>query len=135
MVRDLGLEHGVTGYIYHTVPMALYGWLRSPADFRRAVEDVIALGGDADTTGAIVGALAGATLGARAIPTDWLQGIADWPFSVSWMRSLADSLTNRLSPSDDWQVPRIFWPGLLGRNLLFLSLVLAHAGRRLLPPY
>src|SRR5262249_13042069 len=53
----LGQRRGVSGYVYHTVPVALYAWLRRPGDFRRAVEDVIALGGDADSTGAITGAL------------------------------------------------------------------------------
>lgn len=29
----------------------------------------------------------------------------------------------------------LFWPGVIPRNLLFFVLVLAHALRRLLPPY
>ena len=29
----LGLQRGVTGYVYHTVPLALYCWLRHPNDF------------------------------------------------------------------------------------------------------
>ena len=29
----------------------------------------------------------------------------------------------------------LFWPGLIPRNLFFLSVVLAHGFRRLLPPY
>src|SRR5262249_15937531 len=62
-VSALGLRRGVTGYIYHTVPMALFCWLRFPGDFHRAVEEVILLGGDTDTTGAITGAIAGATVG------------------------------------------------------------------------
>ena len=36
------LSRGVTGYIYHTVPIVLYAWLSFPTDFRRAVEEVIA---------------------------------------------------------------------------------------------
>ena len=67
-VAALQLERGVTGYINHTVPVALYCWLRWPSDFRHAVEDAIVAGGDTDTTAAIVGGLAGATLGVRAIP-------------------------------------------------------------------
>jgi ADP-ribosylglycohydrolase len=68
----LGLAHGVSGYVNHTVPVALYCWLRYPDDFRTAVESAILLGGDTDTVGAIVGGLAGATLGADAIPNEWL---------------------------------------------------------------
>jgi hypothetical protein len=65
LAEALGLRRGVSGYVYHTVPLALYCWLRHPSDFRQAVEAVIDLGGDADSTGAIVGGLAGATVGAR----------------------------------------------------------------------
>jgi ADP-ribosyl-[dinitrogen reductase] hydrolase len=134
----LGLGNGISGYIYHTVPLALYCWLRSPGDFRRAVTDAIELGGDVDTTGAIVGGLAGATLGARGIPAEWVEGIVEWPLSVRWMRALAECLTQRFVGKQsglDLKAPRYFWPGQIPRNLLFLALVLGHACRRLLPPY
>ena len=57
LVAELGLARGVTGYIHHMVPICLHTWLRAPRDFAGAVEGVIALGGDTDTTAAIVGAL------------------------------------------------------------------------------
>jgi len=128
----LKLQHGVSGYIYHTVPVAVYAWLRWPGEFRRAVEEVIALGGDTDTTGAITGALAGATCGVAAIPKEWLKGLWEWPRSVAWMRSLAESLA---SPEADRNAPPLFWLALGPRNALFLVVVLLHAFRRLLPPY
>jgi ADP-ribosylglycohydrolase len=134
----LGLRRGITGYIYHTVPVALYCWLRSPGDFRRAVEEAIDLGGDTDTLGAIVGGLVGATVGAKNIPEEWLAGLVEWPRSVAWMRRLAARLAEQFMTDDNKQelgpVP-LFWPGLLPRNLLFLLVVLAHGFRRLLPPY
>jgi ADP-ribosylglycohydrolase len=46
---------GISGYVYHSVPVGLYCWLRSPGDYSRALEEAILLGGDTDTTGAIVG--------------------------------------------------------------------------------
>jgi ADP-ribosyl-[dinitrogen reductase] hydrolase len=129
---DLGLRHGVSGYIYHTVPVVLYAWLRWPGNFRRTVEDVIALGGDADTTGAIAGALAGATVGASGIPTEWLEGIWEWPRTIAWLRTLAE----RLAVRESVQGPLpLFWPALMPRNALFFVLVLLHGFRRLLPPY
>jgi len=134
----LGLKRGVSGYIYHSVPVALYSWLRHPGDFRRAVEEVIALGGDADSTGAIVGGIAGATYGTEGIPRDWLKGLFEWPRSVGWMHKLAKRLAARFSGEDcpDPQAPMpLFWPGLIPRNLLFLVIVLLHGFRRLLPPY
>lgn len=135
---QLGLSRGVTGYVNHTVPVALYCWLHSPADFRTAVEDVILLGGDTDSSAAIVGALAGAAVGASAIPDDWLAGMWEWPRSVQWLRRLAGRLEQAFFSSDS-PVPgnplALFWPGLILRNVLFLAIVLLHGLRRLLPPY
>jgi hypothetical protein len=128
----------VSGYVYHTVPLALYCWLRRPGDFRGAVEEVIALGGDADSTGAVAGGIAGATVGAAGIPPDWLAGLFEWPRSAAWLRELAGRLADQF-PSSGEPVGRgplrLFWPGLVPRNLLFLAVVLAHGFRRLLPPY
>ena len=95
----LQLERGVSGYINHTVPVALYCWLRWPSDFRHAVEDAIVVGGDTDTTAAIVGGLAGATLGVRAIPESWIGGLCEWPRSVTWITRLAQTV-NQFSGSD-----------------------------------
>jgi hypothetical protein len=102
------------------------------------VEEVILLGGDADTTGAIVGALAGATCGASGIPAAWLDGLLEWPRSVRWMRALAERLGRQFPEQGSATSPGplpLFWPGVLVRNVLFFGLVLAHVVRRLLPPY
>jgi ADP-ribosyl-[dinitrogen reductase] hydrolase len=124
LARELGLERGVTGYVHHTVPMCLHAWLRSPRDFVRAVTEVIELGGDADSTGAIVGALAGASAGEAAIPPAWLA-IRDAPRSLAWIRALAGAT----SPI------RLAWPLVPVRNALFAVIVVAIGLRRLLPPY
>jgi ADP-ribosylglycohydrolase len=129
---------GVSGYVVHTVPAVLHVWLRSPGDFRRCVEETILLGGDADTTGAIVGGLAGAAAGAGAIPTEWLTGIAEWPRSRTWLTALADRLALRFPERGGGEPAAplpLFWPALFPRNLLFLVVVLGHGLRRLLPPY
>jgi ADP-ribosylglycohydrolase len=128
----IGLSRGVTGYINHTVPIALYCWMRSPHSFEQAVGDCIALGGDTDTTAAIVGALVGATAGAPAIPQRFLDELVEYPRSVKWMRRLASDLATKRQPR---QRSIAFVPALLLRNLLFLAIVLAHGLRRLLPPY
>jgi ADP-ribosylglycohydrolase len=136
--RQAQLRRGVTGYICHTVPAALFCWLRYPRDFRASVEAVIRLGGDADSTAAIVGSLAGATLGASAIPEDWLTGLVDWPRSVTWLRRLASRLAclfeDQSSAAESGPEP-LFWPGILPRNAFFLAIVLGHGFRRSLPPY
>jgi ADP-ribosylglycohydrolase len=137
LAAALGLSRGVSGYIYHTVPLSLYAWLRWPGDFRRAVEEVVLLGGDADTTGAITGAIAGATVGAGGIPPEWLA-LWEWPRSVAWLRALAGRLAETFPAAEPSARPgalRLFWPGLVPRNLLFFLVVLGHIVRRLLPPY
>jgi ADP-ribosylglycohydrolase len=128
LANELGLARGVTGYVHHTVPICLHAWLRSPGDFRRAVGDVIALGGDSDTTGAIVGALAGASAGEQAIPPEWLR-IVDVPRSLAWIRRLAVAASTR------GVAPRAWWPVVAIRNALVAAIVLATGVRRLLPPY
>lgn len=128
LAEQLGLRRGVTGYVHHTVPMCLHAWLRAPRDFARVVTEVIELGGDSDTTGAIVGALAGASAGEGAIPAEWLR-IVDYPRSVTWIRTLARSLNERSGPL------RLWWPLIPLRNAAFAAVVLAVGLRRLLPPY
>ena len=130
-----GWQHGITGYVYRTVPVALHAWLRQPRDFRTAVMDVIRCGGDTDSTAAIVGGIVGAAVGKAGIPADWLAGLWEWPRSVVWMEQLGGSLFAALSAGQPRRPPRLFVPGLLARNLLFLSVVLTHVLRRCLPPY
>lgn len=131
----LGLSRAVTGYVNHTVPMALFCWLRHPGSFHEAVDAAVRLGGDTDTLSAIVGALAGATLGPEAIPPAWLNRLAEWPRSVAWMRRLARCLSQQVETGQACTPLPLFWPGLLLRNPLFIGIVLAHGFRRLLPPY
>lgn len=128
LASDLGLARGVTGYVHHTVPVCLHAWLRSPGDFRRAVGDVIMLGGDSDTTGAIVGALAGASAGEGAIPRGWLA-ISDAPRTLAWIRALGARIRDRGAPL------RLWWPVVPLRNALFAAVVLGTGLRRLFPPY
>jgi ADP-ribosyl-[dinitrogen reductase] hydrolase len=128
LAQEMGLARGVTGYVHHTVPVCLYAWLRSPRDFRRSVGDVVMLGGDSDTTGAIVGALAGASCGESGIPREWLA-IVDFPRSLGWIRHLAARVAERSSPL------RLWWPVVPLRNAVFASIVLMTGLRRLLPPY
>jgi ADP-ribosyl-[dinitrogen reductase] hydrolase len=56
------------------IPTCLYLLLTTDS-FEEAVIDVVNLGGDADTAGAILGAMAGAYYGVDAIPKRWLDGL------------------------------------------------------------
>ena len=56
------------------IPTCLY-LLVTTETFEEALLDVVNLGGDADSAGAILGALAGASLGVEAIPERWLEAL------------------------------------------------------------
>jgi len=58
-----------------SVPAALLCFLAHPDSFRDSVVAAVNLGGDADTIGAMAGAIAGARLGYEAIPEDWRDGL------------------------------------------------------------
>jgi ADP-ribosyl-[dinitrogen reductase] hydrolase len=64
-----------SGYVMHSLEAALWSIGRTD-DFRSAVLTAANLGGDADTTAAIAGQLAGAMYGASGIPAEWLEGLA-----------------------------------------------------------
>src|SRR5262249_1108105 len=125
----------VTGYSLHVVPVALYAWLRHNGDFRLAVTAALDCGGDTDTCGAIVGALCGAVKGPKAIPSDWIKHLFEWPRSAAFIREIAQRLAQQQQSNEPVGEAPLFWPGLVIRNLLFLLIVLVHGFRRLFPPY
>jgi ADP-ribosylglycohydrolase len=131
----LGLGRGVSGYTYHTVPVAIHCWLSYPDDFPKAVTSAIECGGDADTTAAIVGGILGARVGKDGIPTELISGIWEWPRSVGWMESLGTALSQTWPSSQVSRAPSVNPITVVLRNLLFLAIVLCHGFRRLGPPY
>ena len=133
----IGCANGVTGYIYHTVPVALHVWLRRQADYRGALLETVRLGGDTDTVAAVVGALVGARVGKEGIPQEWLDDLREWPRTPDWMEQVGVQLAAlvHLPGPRPAEAIRLNWWKLLLRNVLFIPLVLAHGFRRLLPPY
>lgn len=61
-----------SGYCIKSLEAALWCFFNT-SSFKDAVLAAVNLGDDADTTGAIVGQLAGAYYGAKGIPNDWLE--------------------------------------------------------------
>ena len=57
-----------------SVPTAIYAFL-STGDFKSAVIYAVSLGGDADTIGAMTGAIAGACYGIEGIPSQWRETV------------------------------------------------------------
>ena len=68
-----------SGWVRHTLESAVWGLLTTDS-FEDAVVQVVNLGNDADTAGAVVGALAGAAYGLAAIPIRWRESLrGEWP--------------------------------------------------------
>jgi ADP-ribosyl-[dinitrogen reductase] hydrolase len=61
-----------TGYVVDTFQTVLHYFFRG-RDFQECLVGAVNQGGDADTTGAIVGGLAGAYFGMEGIPSRWLK--------------------------------------------------------------
>lgn len=131
--RDLGLEHGVSGYIFHTVPVVLQCWLRYPGDFRAALESIIRCGGDTDSTAAILGGIIGARVGAENLPPHWRSELWDWPNSPAYIERVARELESAHSQGIAVVAPRVLLGTPMLRNFFFLAVVLVHAARRLIP--
>lgn len=78
-LNDLQLdESGKIGYTYKCMGAGF--WALRQENFRDALEAIAFEGGDADTNGAVAGALLGCKLGASALPDTWLYGLKykDW---------------------------------------------------------
>ena len=74
------------------VPAAISIFARSRGDFRRAVLLACNLGGDSDTIGAMVGAIAGSFAGYSGIPSEWIEEIDRG--SKTDIKRLAEELLN-----------------------------------------
>jgi len=130
-----GLEKGVTGYSYHTVPVALHCWLTHQDDYHAGVVEMIRCGGDTDTCAAIVGALIGAGVGRQGIPSQLINNLYEFPRSVTWLERLSKSVYQHIAEHKAVSPPSAPYPFLLLRNIFFMLVVLTHGFRRLLPPY
>lgn len=89
-----------SGWVRHTVESAVWGLLTT-SSFEEAVVQVVNLGDDTDTAGAVVGALAGAAYGLEAIPKRWREALrGEWPprgrvWREGELVALADRLAGR----------------------------------------
>lgn len=63
-----GCTRRVSGYIYHSVPMALYAWLHHRGNYSDTLTEVVRCGGDTDTVAAMAGAWLALTLASMASP-------------------------------------------------------------------
>lgn len=76
------------------VPPALAAVLRT-SGFRDAVVLAVNLGGDADTIGAMAGAVAGAYYGRSAIPSAWIDRLENGPLGRDYVLDLCRQVAER----------------------------------------
>ncbi len=133
--NDTGMAAGVSGYIYHTLPVVVQIVLRHDADYEQAISEAIACGGDTDTVAAIIGGIVGAGQGIAGIPEPWLNDLWDWPRTRQWMALLGDELAATAWRKAKDSPPKVDIFRIWLRNLPFMIWVLVHGFRRLLPPY
>lgn len=74
--RDRTRRENPSGWVVETLQAVLQS-LVDTSDFESCLLDVVNRGGDADTTGAIAGMLAGALYGMDAIPPRWISAMDD----------------------------------------------------------
>lgn len=133
--ESIGLEKGISGYIYHTVPVVLYGWFKSPENYKESIMEIIRCGGDTDSTAAILGALIGSGAGEKGIPPEWIENLWEWPLSVKWIKKMGKELSEFSMDFKERPAPGVNFFLLFMRNIFFMFIVLLHGFRRLLPPY
>jgi ADP-ribosyl-[dinitrogen reductase] hydrolase len=88
-----------SGWVRHTLESAVWGLLTTDS-FEEAVVQVVNLGQDADTAGAVVGALAGAAYGLAAIPARWQGALrGEWPLrsGTNWTVAELIDIADRLA--------------------------------------
>ena len=74
---------GISPFVTGSVLWSLYSFLRTPDDYWETICTAIAVGGDVDTTAAMAGAVSGAYLGLKAIPSHLAKLLSDqgtWGF-------------------------------------------------------
>lgn len=77
---------------FQSVPAAVYAFLSQRGSLEETVITAVSFGGDTDTIAAMAGALAGAHLGAAALPERWLAGLEGGPRGREYVAGLADDL-------------------------------------------
>ena len=81
-------KRATMGFPPACIPTCLYLLLTTDS-FEEALVEIVNLGGDADSAGAILGALAGAHYGVEAIPKRWLADLKNRDAIDAWARALA----------------------------------------------
>jgi ADP-ribosylglycohydrolase len=127
-IHTAARELGVTGYVLHSVPFAVFCFIRFGQNPLDSLTNAISAGGDTDSIGAILGAWLGALHGESGLPQKLLNRIHDGPFGPTHLRALGAALAG-----EQRQIPGYSAAGAFARNLALIPIILAHGFRRLFP--
>lgn len=93
-LKELDLsEHGKIGYTLKCMGCGF--WALRQNDFRSALQELIMEGGDADTNGAVAGAMLGCKLGLSGLPATWLGGL----IHKEWLDKIIDRFLPLVIPT------------------------------------
>jgi ADP-ribosylglycohydrolase len=127
--KILTLEEGVSGYIYHTLPIALHSAYYHKNNYRQAIIGVIKCGGDTDTVAAITGGIVGVKT--EQFPTEWVESIMDYPINQEMIQKLSIQLDSVMQTQRVQKAKTSLWIVSFIRNIIFLCVVILSALRRL----
>lgn len=128
--NNLGLNKGISGYSYHTLPIVLHIWLNNTDDLKKGLKEIIKLGGDTDTTASILGGIIGARGTVDNIPKEYIDNLIEYPRSINWIKELSLKLSKSLeNPQKELEIS-IFL--IFIRNIIFTLIVLTHGFLRLI---
>ncbi|MFN8554708.1 MAG: ADP-ribosylglycohydrolase family protein [Candidatus Obscuribacterales bacterium] len=129
-VDDARKRLGCSGFVNHSVPLAVFTFLRFGDDPLTAIQSVIMAGGDTDSNAAIVGALCGALHGESGLPMKLISQINDGPFGPEHLRSLSKALVET-KRGESAAAPGYLWPVAFARNVAVIPLLLSQTLLRL----
>ncbi len=113
------ITHGTESFCLAAVPSSIFFLVRHAASFERVIISAINAGKDTDTVGAMAGALAGAYLGHRAVPLDWVlelrngdqiyYRVQDWLKHGRYGDKVFDlhAMEHRLRVEEVWKIKQI----------------------------
>lgn len=104
-LRDLDLdEENSIGFTLKCLGSALFCFSRKNAVdltngdfFMQVITELVLEAGDADTNGAVAGALLGCRLGMKGLPNDWLTGLRNKEFLIKISEELVELVMNQLN--------------------------------------
>lgn len=95
---------GALGYTKYSTLLSIYCWLKYYGDYNKTIIEIIKCGGDTDTNAAIVGSLAGATIGFSNISSNLVNKLNDPIITKKDLDILSFSIINKENNIKTWKI-------------------------------